>query len=103
MSLRYYLTLSQSPLETKQPFPKWANEDRVAMITLINTFAVAGLWIRSGLANEQVIIDSWGARIRSLAEMGAPLIAESRKHFGTDMYWHDFEWLAKRRGLQHVE
>ena len=58
--------------------------------------------IRSQFAEEKIIVDSWGARIREMMIIGAPLIAEARQKHNTDMYWDDFEWLANRRGIQHA-
>jgi hypothetical protein len=34
------------------------------------------------------------------AQIAPSLLLSVRARFGTDLYWDDLEWLAKRRGLQ---
>jgi len=82
-------------------FGRWKGDERAAVITMIDALDVAGIFIRSELADERIIVNNWGALIRHTAAIGAPIIAETRRKYGTDMYWDDFEWLASRSSIQH--
>lgn len=85
----------------RKSFKRWTDKDRAAVITLINAFDIAAIMVRSQLADEKLVVDNWGALIRRMATIGAPLIAEARRKYNTDSYWDDFEWLASRPSIQH--
>jgi hypothetical protein len=81
---------------------EWDDKDRAMLTTCCNAFDLAGIFIRAGLADEKLIVDNWGARIRVLYELASAHIQESRARFATPLYWDDFEWLASRRSAQVV-
>lgn len=72
----------------------WTDEDRLEAERVCSSYDVAGLLVRAGIADRDVIVTNWGMSLSRLYHMALPLILDMRKVSGDPNYWHNFEWLA---------
>jgi hypothetical protein len=82
-----------------KPFSKWTDDDRIEAERVCSSYDVAGLIVRAEIASSRIIVENWGASLRRIYRITAPLIQEMRSLSGDPNYWDDFEWLAKQAEL----
>jgi hypothetical protein len=73
-------------LRTK-PFKEWDRTDREAASTVCASYGNAGVLVRVGLV-EFELLQSWGPSVIRCYEVCAPLVAERQAAAGSD-YWKD--------------
>jgi hypothetical protein len=80
----------------KKDFGQWTDTEYEAVRTASSTYDVAGMLVRAEMVDRSIILSNWGPSIRVTYSVAAPMIAARRRHFGSETYWDDFEWLAKQ-------
>ena len=77
-----------------KPINAWTDDDRIEAERVCSSYDVAGLLVRAGIADRDVIVTNWGMSLSRLYHIALPLILDMRKTSGDANYWHNFEWLS---------
>ncbi|MFK4241658.1 DUF4760 domain-containing protein [Micromonospora chokoriensis] len=84
------------PSVIEVPYSQWTEEQKAAVTVRCNGFDVAGMFVRANMADENFIVDNWGASILEIREIASPHIAELRNRYRVESYWGNLAWLAGR-------
>ncbi|WP_158510580.1 DUF4760 domain-containing protein [Actinoplanes friuliensis] len=76
------------------PYGAWSEEQKSAVSLRCNNFDVAGMFVQSKMASEELIADGWTSSIQETYRIAGPHIAALRERFKNDTHWRYFEQLA---------